>query len=354
MNMPFDDDDDQPMDANDRQSSLANYSRDDSTRAGLASVDGLDDENDGGRRRKKSQAGRRKKRRKVSIDDRTELKSKDMKNSIDDTSDIVLNNILKPSAWVPGQKAVSFEASDQELLMKHLPYDKLFTRPTVGDDGELAPVLLELWARNTRPVIGKKFPYKLQEDVEALRADGSVGTDEESRGSAQAANSDDDMPPPNMDDDDVPVPMDDDDMPPPMDDDFDSPAKNRRSSSLSLGLVNNLLIDDEDDPRQEVGDELVSSSSKWHKHTVKVYKILKESMSGPDEEETEGKAEVLSYNDLSEGSSRRTAAGVFFELLQLKTWDFVELDQSESYGDIKISAGAKFLEGPPKASIAST
>ena len=27
---------------------------------------------------------------------------------------------------------------------------------------------------------------------------------------------------------------------------------------------------------------------------------------------------------------------MFFELLQLKTWDFIELDQSDSYGDIKV------------------
>ena len=48
------------------------------------------------------------------------------------------------------------------------------------------------------------------------------------------------------------------------------------------------------------------------------------------------KPELISYNNLSKGASRRTAAGVFFELLQLKTWDFIELDQDKSYGDVKV------------------
>jgi len=64
-------------------------------------------------------------------------------------------------------------------------------------------------------------------------------------------------------------------------------------------------------------------------------------------EESEDKPNQLSYNDLSTGCSRRTAAGVFFEMLQLKTWDFVELEQEESYGDITLTPGIKFHEAPP-------
>lgn len=103
---------------------------------------------------------------------------------------------------------------------------------------------------------------------------------------------------------------------------------------MSLGLVN--ALDDDilgDDPRQQAGDDLVSSTSKWHRHTVKVYNSVKNSIAANGEQE---KPEWLSYNEMSKGVSRRTAAGVFFELLQLKTWDYIELDQDESYGDIKV------------------
>merc|ERR1740139_1880065 len=91
-------------------------------------------------------------------------------------------------------------------------------------------------------------------------------------------------------------------------------------------------------------------TTKWHKHTVKVLKMLQNSMtSGQEEEDEEGeeKATQLSYDKLSYGISRRTACGVFFELLQLKTWDFIELDQDKSYEDIKITPGVRFDELAP-------
>ena len=60
----------------------------------------------------------------------------------------------------------------------------------------------------------------------------------------------------------------------------------------------------------------------------------------------------VSYNAISGVTSgrkvgRRTAAGVFFEVLQLKTWDFIEVNQEGSYGDITVSQGRRFGEGVP-------
>lgn len=136
-------------------------------------------------------------------------------------------------------------------------------------------------------------------------------------------------------------------------------------SSFSLGAVNDLEKElyevggeekgaDGDDPRQIAGDELVSHTSKWHKHTVRVFGMLKRNMKSReadlDDEEDAEKPSQLSYNKLSAGCSRRTAAGVFFEMLQLKTWDFVELNQDKSYGDIAITPGLRFDEAPPSAS----
>lgn len=118
---------------------------------------------------------------------------------------------------------------------------------------------------------------------------------------------------------------------------------------MSLGLVNaledDILGDDDDnnseqdDPRQGAGDTVLSSAAKWHRHTVKVHGMLQNSMAASDDVATAGnenKPKWLSYDKMSKGVSRRTAAGVFFELLQLKTWDYIDLDQDESYGDIKV------------------
>jgi cohesin complex subunit SCC1 len=118
-----------------------------------------------------------------------------------------------------------------------------------------------------------------------------------------------------------------------------------------VNALNEDLIgeDEDDDPRQSIGDELVSSNSKWHKHTITVYNFLKRKMADPNskDDENEDKPSVIVFDDLSKDCSRRNAAAVFFELLQLKTWDYVELGQEESYGTIKIAPGAKFSEEAP-------
>jgi len=126
-----------------------------------------------------------------------------------------------------------------------------------------------------------------------------------------------------------------------------SPARSEHSqmTGFSLGAVNDLEEEISGESRQEQGDTLVSSGSKWHKHTVKVLDMLKKNMTS-DEDDGE-KPKDLSYDKLSYGVSRRTACGVFFELLQLKTWDFIELSQEESYSDIKIAPGVRFDEAPP-------
>ena len=70
------------------------------------------------------------------------------------------------------------------------------------------------------------------------------------------------------------------------------------------------------------------------------------SCGGEDDGEEEKATEVL-FQDIAEHCTRRTAASVFFETLQLKTWDFIEVDQDEEYGPITITPGARFQEAPP-------
>ena len=52
--------------------------------------------------------------------------------------------------------------------------------------------------------------------------------------------------------------------------------------------------------------------------------------------------ERVSFNELSVGCRRRTAAGVFYELLTLKSQAYIHLSQADAYGDIVISAGPNF------------
>lgn len=131
-----------------------------------------------------------------------------------------------------------------------------------------------------------------------------------------------------------------------------------------LGWVNDFRIDsdqddddDDDENREAIGDQS-STETKWHKHTVKVLKLLQRRLRSTDGEVEEGtagdgdddnKVNAIQFHQLSQHCTRRTAASVFFEMLQLKTWDFIELDQSEPYGDITITPGIRFSEAPPSS-----
>ena len=83
-------------------------------------------------------------------------------------------------------------------------------------------------------------------------------------------------------------------------------------------------------------DEGVASSMRtWNKRTAKVFEILKDEL---------GRAKEVSFADISSGVTRRTAAGSFLEVLQLKTWGHVELRQNSPFEDILISGTRKMEE----------
>jgi hypothetical protein len=89
----------------------------------------------------------------------------------------------------------------------------------------------------------------------------------------------------------------------------------------------------------------------WHPHTVKVLSLLRQQFHGGTCGDDAGSVSTgtTSYNYITGASGgkkvgRRTAAGVFFEMLQLKTWDYVDVAQANPYGDIAISRASRFDE----------
>jgi len=96
----------------------------------------------------------------------------------------------------------------------------------------------------------------------------------------------------------------------------------------------------------DTGDaKTARSAAQWHPHTKKVMSMLQHQLESKDK---------VSYNGISgvtRGArvGRRTAAGVFFEMLQLKTWDYIEVNQDGPYGDIQVTKAAKFDHGIPGA-----
>lgn len=66
----------------------------------------------------------------------------------------------------------------------------------------------------------------------------------------------------------------------------------------------------------------------WNARTRAVLEVLQDQLSEKDE---------LTFNDISIGISRRTAAASFLEILQLKTWGLIDTRQDEPFGDIYIT-----------------
>mmetsp|Transcript_16396 Transcript_16396/g.37601 ORF Transcript_16396/g.37601 Transcript_16396/m.37601 type:complete len:759 (+) Transcript_16396:217-2493(+) len=278
----------------------------------------------------------------------------------------------------------------------------ILTRPFLADGNgpPLHPVLEKLWRDNYWKSLGEPCPYQRSS------AGGAAEEVEQTRGAAAAPNDDDESTLGEASDPGAgggrnqastgePLPISPEDaegfglFPTATDDENedeeDAPATGfddeergvsalesgeRGEDLLELGMVNDMILDSDDDEDlerdgnddEEEGHGAVSgggvgasSSTKWHKHTVRVFRHLKKCLRDPDDgssnddENTTGHLpEAVNFHELTRHvTSRRNASSVFFEMLQLKTWDFIELDQDESYGDIAISAGLRFGEEAP-------
>ncbi|KAG3078638.1 hypothetical protein PI124_g15925 [Phytophthora idaei] len=114
---------------------------------------------------------------------------------------------------------------------------------------------------------------------------------------------------------------------------------------IELGAVNDIRGDTNGATEIDRA-EASTAQHKWHPHTVKVMKVLRKSLNNKEE---------VTYKQLTKKTQgRRTAAALFFELLQLKTLDYVDVEQTAPYSDIKISKAARFSEYIPAVDREST
>jgi hypothetical protein len=73
-------------------------------------------------------------------------------------------------------------------------------------------------------------------------------------------------------------------------------------------------------------------SADWNSRTAMVHDVLQEQLKDTNS---------VSFKDISKGISRRTAAACFLEVLQLKTWGYIDVAQSKPFADINITATDK-------------
>lgn len=118
---------------------------------------------------------------------------------------------------------------------------------------------------------------------------------------------------------------------------------------------------------ESIDENYSTAQHKWHPHTVKVMNVLRQSLgdkvsllvaryktiSIQSHACLVVSQESVTYNQLTKKTqNRRTAAALFFEILQLKTLNYVDLDQSKPYGDIKIVKADRFSETIPAVDAA--
>lgn len=81
--------------------------------------------------------------------------------------------------------------------------------------------------------------------------------------------------------------------------------------------------------RGQGGSSPFESREVWNSRTVNMMRLLQGKL---------GQNSVLTYQELADGRTRKTVAGCFWEVLQLKSWGRIDIEQDEPYGDIRITA----------------
>ncbi|TMW67967.1 hypothetical protein Poli38472_007639 [Pythium oligandrum] len=283
-----------------------------------------------------NKAPQRKKRR-IGRDTVTELSSAVLKRGMTDVSDIVRPREITCKKAKTGHHAFTYTSSaglfsrpsktdmSEDVLgmfkytmkKRKFPFDRSRAEKEGSEDGDI---------EQTRRM--SEVPGDLSHrDSMMMDDDGMLDASRDksfSLGEAPSVNGEFDVP-----DFDYGAPLEPD-MP---GDDLDD-----LNVDIELGAVNDLQASIDD----TMDDDHVNFSTaqhKWHPHTVKVMKVLRKSL--------DDKTEVT-YNQLTKNTqNRRTAAALFFELLQLKTLNYVDVDQSTPYGDIKISKATRFTDHIP-------
>jgi hypothetical protein len=160
--IPVDDDGDDDVDRSPQDNSSVQLSEhgDNSSRCN-GSIGGLSVEGDETSAKNKTNV-----RRKVVIDNsQTKLTSPHIKDMLEDTSDIVLQNRVRAANRVAGQEEPVTRVLGLRNGKVSLPYERLLARPNLGDDGTLDPQLLEVWYRSTSRVTGDIMPFRMRREA---------------------------------------------------------------------------------------------------------------------------------------------------------------------------------------------
>lgn len=284
------------------------------------------------------------KKSKVAVDVKTQLSAQFIKDSQINYEGILRRRIGAPLPSIP---------HPEEMMTA----EERIALPSVRG---LCPELMELFAitmtNQPIPFTPKSKPISPVEDAEYARAESSVpgsgrrpsympgGADD--KGFDDSFQAGDVYPQKDYDDDygvstyDADVDLDI--APYSIDEAEDIGASGRASFKKSKFSPSNLplgaLALTETKPTGDEADEHKSDKAAsgaigtWNERTAKVYGVLKDQFR---------EKKSITFHDISAGISRRTAAASFLEILQLKTWGYIDAQQNVPFSDITILSTPK-------------
>jgi len=264
-------------------------------------------------------------KRKLVVDDKSvEIPSAEIKRNLQPDG---CDDILKqPYSEAPRQmfvfKRAPYSRKGVKQRLKNLSPEAMFNRPVSGRWG---PHLMKVWQRS-KNFKATDAMMASSEEVELGRRNASpekqdqLGLDETLDQLPQ-----DELPELPQDDQlefEQPI-MDD----PSINATLDNTAGDSRLDDTSMGPVDSILFDEPNDEVQVSASEY-SQQDHLTRRTAKMMTSLRAGFESTDS---------LSFESMTHKKSKRTAAACFFELLVLKTKDYVDIKQRAPYEDITIT-----------------
>eukprot|EP00035_Acanthoeca_spectabilis_P023278 m.448629 g.448629 ORF g.448629 m.448629 type:complete len:577 (-) comp19688_c0_seq1:1630-3360(-) len=276
-------------------------------------------------------------KRKLIIDANTEISSDDMKEGLAPEGP----NDITRQPYSPDRQVLAFSrpAPTRAALRRQLRDSSIearFSRPlTLG--GRWKGKALQAWEHGLKTTLSLPQAPEIADEDEIELGRHNV-LDDSTYQPPDEVPMPEEMPP--VEFEEMPMPFEAEQNP--IDETVDEPS---RAGSAVLGNDTTMGSDFAEDPsvlhsrvEEELEEEQITSTEFGEDHLTSRTKKMIESLQKGFEDSKTG---ALSYNKMTQKKSRRTAAACLFELLVLKTKDYIDIEQDSPFGDLTITAAAQ-------------
>lgn len=287
------------------------------------------------------QQPKRKKQRVYKIDNEIELSSRHIKNSIKDVSDITGHRPkfnFKRKRRYRRANTTTTKASFEEGL-KRFPARR---------HRRMAPELQEMFAAMVQQRV---IDQQDSDDEQPAEQEQDKNKDEDDQKHDETI----EIPDISLADQQLPADLDEtldlEGMPqaegPGLEQEFDMNLEDVDLADIQLDPIEEPQEEEGPQMNEEIFDKPSNldvgiargGKGSWSKRTEKMFQWLDNNFQDQDE---------ISYEAMVKGKKRRTAVGCFYELLVLKSHDFIQVEQPEAHGDIAISKTDKWDDVPDR------